>query len=1411
MNRKYRKKAIKQKGGEKEKMKNGKSIAAIAIAAIMMISVMTVIVPTALGRVQFTYGDVLDETRKDDIYINGINLTNATNAADPDMATVRLYGEIDKQAPRVYSNYRDAFDPTIIPKDSATFNPAIIKDNDLDPRTSNSWTIKSGTESSPVDSHLKKYMRIWYEPQHAYEGPRTDSEVVTPTKADVIEIETTYMLVDAQNYKPISGEAGVIKLPFPTEGLGGKERGMENMTQTTIVYVAGDGTDGTVQIQRTVELHGGNSLDNSTDVFDHRVTFSEIVTVADVQYAKIKIEYIGNTYADAPLSNQKIDEISKVFYDRSHNSASTSDHTTCRTWYVKLDHFVDEPGSSGDMAALNIGKELSRGDVFYVDGLRYDVPAVYVKDGKFKYITIRTPLPKSDPIDDGTGNPKWTSVTPGGREELVWSNDSKSGREWQVVDNSKVTTQWIVNWDQHTTLPVNPPFNWEYDEDIGYAWRMVDDTDVQLWEINSDTTISPLKQNTFPWGPEQSGNGLPKYPEGERYLTDQNPPADWKTYFDVVEIDNDNDGEWIATDVSERLVDVDGPLVFNWTQEWYEYRYSTVLLEILNEYDSVQNWTKYDIKTMPDQYTTFVLPDMLNPVSELDAWLNTSKGSYNDNDTAGECERMNGTYRILGGDYLITTSFVLEDSGRLAFTHDPTDWTGIYMPSSKTVRLYGEIDKQAPRVYSNYRDAFDPTIIPKDSATFNPAIIKDNDLDPRTSNSWTIKSGTESSPVDSHLKKYMRIWYEPQHAYEGPRTDSEVVTPTKADVIEIETTYMLVDAQNYKPISGEAGVIKLPFPTEGLGGKERGMENMTQTTIVYVAGDGTDGTVQIQRTVELHGGNSLDNSTDVFDHRVTFSEIVTVADVQYAKIKIEYIGNTYADAPLSNQKIDEISKVFYDRSHNSASTSDHTTCRTWYVKLDHFVDEPGSSGDMAALNIGKELSRGDVFYVDGLRYDVPAVYVKDGKFKYITIRTPLPKSDPIDDGTGNPKWTSVTPGGREELVWSNDSKSGREWQVVDNSKVTTQWIVNWDQHTTLPVNPPFNWEYDEDIGYAWRMVDDTDVQLWEINSDTTISPLKQNTFPWGPEQSGNGLPKYPEGERYLTDQNPPADWKTYFDVVEIDNDNDGEWIATDVSERLVDVDGPLVFNWTQEWYEYRYSTVLLEILNEYDSVQNWTKYDIKTMPDQYTTFVLPDMLNPVSELDAWLNTSKGSYNDNDTAGECERMNGTYRILGGDYLITTSLSLLETDEVVLESVTVSPSSAELNVSDPQDFTAEALYSNSSTPVDVTTAATWESTNETVGTVGEHTGSFIALAEGDTTVQATYTYNSTTKTGTAAVTVTVGDVTCPWDLTSDGTVNIDDVLELVGHWGEDWSPGDFNDDNNINIDDVIILVTHWGACP
>ena len=100
-----RRKSNETKGGEKSKMNNTKRMVTIAIAAIMMVSLMTVIAPT-------------------------------TVAQEP--ASLRIYGEDNFSAAFPYTNFFSPFDASEVTgesprKDYVTFNPAYLNSQEPDP------------------------------------------------------------------------------------------------------------------------------------------------------------------------------------------------------------------------------------------------------------------------------------------------------------------------------------------------------------------------------------------------------------------------------------------------------------------------------------------------------------------------------------------------------------------------------------------------------------------------------------------------------------------------------------------------------------------------------------------------------------------------------------------------------------------------------------------------------------------------------------------------------------------------------------------------------------------------------------------------------------------------------------------------------------------------------------------------------------------------------------------------------------------------------------------------------------------------------------------------------------------------------------------------------------------------------
>jgi hypothetical protein len=126
---------------------------------------------------------------------------------------------------------------------------------------------------------------------------------------------------------------------------------------------------------------------------------------------------------------------------------------------------------------ITLGRRLAAGETFYFNGVRYDMPAIYVTDdGAFKYITFQTPQPKcyeEDPVP----NEMW--------ESPVTDN-------WE--DWSHVTSQWLANVLKDQYFWFLPPF---IDSSFGgWTWTMVDD-------------IGLIKNNTM-WDQEDYDIEIPE-------------------------------------------------------------------------------------------------------------------------------------------------------------------------------------------------------------------------------------------------------------------------------------------------------------------------------------------------------------------------------------------------------------------------------------------------------------------------------------------------------------------------------------------------------------------------------------------------------------------------------------------------------------------------------------------------------------------------------------------------------------------------------------------------------------------------------------------------------------------------------------------------------------------------------------
>ena len=1143
----------------KSKSKKSKAIIGITLAAIMIASIFAVIAPATVAKYNPT---IPPETE--------VN------------SSIRIYGDVQPQgnAPERYDDWTQPFDPTIIPKDSITFNPAML-DRDF------------GVVVNGANAREKIFLRAWYEPCGKYWGYRKN--YTHPT----INMEYTYMLMDT-TWMPTHGGVSSL-IAFPTceidtqTGLGAFDCAPEKASHANLTHVAG--IKGCVDrygktVEGLIELEKGFSLSPGDKVqfLDHKLELTSLTTAGDYV---VKVWYAGNSDDDAGKGWILLSpgRANRIYFDRHNNEYGTPNHDPAagqiRTWYAEL--------RGGN---IYLGKELQNCDVFYVDAVRYDVTAIEVLDttgdgeaNEFKYITLKTKLPKC--IETG--------VSP-------------------VEDESVVSSQWIDCIAPAEIIPVLPPFNEEH--------IMIDDIDIPLWKKGCVVD--------------------------ERDWTRQDLPPGCR-------LDTDGDGLWIAYDVSERVIrDVNATEVF-YIAEDVEQRYSTDLLEKLNEEwdgeDVYESWTKFGILSLPDQYTEFVLP-------ELPDYYTVPREDGEDWPVE------------LDGDYLITTSLIAptatgdlwdnkEDGDpteqRVAFSYDQvngSDGIDLYVNYNKsndvnTVRIYGHGNASAPDPYTDWEQPFNPTVIRKDSITFDAAILR-----------YSPEYSMHAQGENCDLKEYFRAWYVPEFEFFGEHCLGDV-----QPAIVTETTYMLIDSQDKKPWHADANrswfafpiVADLATPQIGLDtfeneDGESAMENLVQLTYVGCNPDDlepplyktTNGTIRIEKTYIMEPGQTV----QFIDHKLKFegydwSGLNPLVDVWYS-------GNKDDREPsLANNITLPEYKRFFNR-HNTMWPAARHPDRTWYAQF----NEPALADGRARITVGKELQTGDIFYVDGVRYEVPAIEVLDWdgkpyngceKFKYITLRTPFPKG---------------------------------EGEKIDECETTSQYIVKIPECNSIPVLPPLNMEHE--------IVDDTDVVLWQ--------PLKLlGKWPYGDMQSGRpGLEYFPCAERYLTMQYPPYAWLKYFRAVPIDTDNDMDtfiptdwqlwencegpfypgdvtaempdgwqcckcgipmplpdewtefdnehWIANDVDERIIAVD-PLDFCWKSEDVEPRYSTNLLEILNETlygDKVvdEDWTKYDIQTLPDEYTEFKLPEIpsLNPVCYVG-------GDYQDD--------FEPDIRAYPGSYLITTS--------------------------------------------------------------------------------------------------------------------------------------------------------------
>ena len=57
---------------------------------------------------------------------------------------------------------------------------------------------------------------------------------------------------------------------------------------------------------------------------------------------------------------------------------------------------------------------------------------------------------------------------------------------------------------------------------------------------------------------------------------------------------------------------------------------------------------------------------------------------------------------------------------------------------------------------------------------------------------------------------------------------------------------------------------------------------------------------------------------------------------------------------------------------------------------------------------------------------------------------------------------------------------------------------------------------------------------------------------------------------------------------------------------------------------------------------------------------------------------------------------------------------------------------------------------------------------------------------------------------------GNLQCVGDVTTDGVINIKDLLSVLSAWGSDDAAADIDHDGTVNVADLLAVIQAWGDC-
>ena len=916
----------------------------------------------------------------------------------------------------IYPEEYDPFDPGIIRKDSITFNAA--------------WLSEMYGISAQGDAGEKVFLRTFYEPGYYHGVDKKMHDWITqygtgqlyPLETfDAVVLETSYMLTKASSYgrDPTLGYPGSTEFWLPYASTDPVKPGMDTAGLVELVRTGNNGTndftDGCIAVKKQFELHanpGVGQTDTAT-FMDHKVIYKnfEAGDPNENDSVILNISYMGNMIGAAPLENIKANthEISEVdfgpnavhFFDRE-NAIYPNNRPGSR-WFLWIE------SANSNSLTINLGRVLCAGETFYVDGMRYDMPAIYVSNMQnaqqeygFKYITFQNPIPKC---------------------ETIWY-DYPNLQE-NVDDWTHVSSQYLANLPIGEDIWVLPPFDRSH--------IMVDDIGLMKESCSPNNVKVPL------------AGVLIEEPVGELlfYYTEE--------YFEPR----------FDSSLAERLETLDMEEYWQWYNVYTKpYNYTEFVLP-----DQEQNANTYNQNDAPSGYLNADGNEYLVTTSFIaqNSWMYDSSRDdtcklYNDHEI---WDRSNDiAFGFDDNDYY--------QDPRVVFEFDAMTSEDFYVneqANGASVRIYGEDDAFYPthswagtidQWYPDETDAFNPGVIHKDSITFNPAWI-DGEL--------------YGMQADLGEKVFLRAFYEPGYYHEeDEKMDNCYGHPNtlepleKFDAVVLETTYMMTTAMAYErdPTVVYPGPnVKIWLPYASNDPVQPGMDTAGPVYLVETIPNGmelTDGAIRVEKEFELHlnPGPGQSKMATFMDRDVefVFYEPGDYHEPDKVTLKVKYKGNMIGADPLEEFKADtyELEETsspqlyFFDRDNNMQLTDG--PCYRSYIWIDK------ANSNSVTIRMGRILVAGETFYCDGVRYDIPAIYttpmtrVEDTQaiasgFKYITLQTPIPKC---------------------ETIWYDYPDLYKN--VDDWTHVPSQYLANLPIGEDVWVLPPFNMPYTmiDDIG-----------------------------------------------------------------------------------------------------------------------------------------------------------------------------------------------------------------------------------------------------------------------------------------------------------------------------------------------------------